>query len=78
MKARYLAPSLGNAIVKFLQGMIAAKKNNQFIVDPPQSELGISMNMNTNVIIADFSHELLGVKRESYPIIGVNIYLNKT
>src|ERR1700680_2518513 len=64
------------AIVKAADEVIAAKWNDQFVVDVYQAGAGVSFHMNGNEVIANRAIEILGGKRGDYDICHPNDHVN--
>ena len=67
---------LADAIVSAADEVLAAKHDDQFVVDPYQAGAGTSHNMNVNEVLANRANELLGGKRGTYQPIHPNDHVN--
>ena len=71
-----LDAKLADAIVAAADEVLAAKHDDQFVVDPYQAGAGTSHNMNVNEVLANRANELLGGKRGTYQPIHPNDHVN--
>ena len=67
---------LADAIVAAADEVLAAKHDDQFVVDPYQAGAGTSHNMNVNEVLANRANEILGGKRGTYQPIHPNDHVN--
>ncbi|UQZ85143.1 Aspartate ammonia-lyase [Paenibacillus konkukensis] len=76
MEISRLQPSLGQAIVRAADEILAGEWHDQFIVDPIQGGAGTSINMNANEVIANRAIELLGGTKGDYFTVSPNSHVN--
>jgi len=76
MEIGSLEDTIGQAIVKAADEIIAGKLHDEFIVDPIQGGAGTSTNMNANEVIANRALELLGKEKGDYDVIHPNSHVN--
>ncbi|MCF0154146.1 MAG: aspartate ammonia-lyase [Veillonella sp.] len=76
MKTGRLDKTIGEAIVKAADEVIAGQFADQFPVDPIQGGAGTSFNMNMNEVLANRALEILGHPKGSYDIISPNNHIN--
>jgi aspartate ammonia-lyase len=71
-----LDASVGDAIVRAADEILAGKLRDQFVVDVYQAGAGTSHNMNTNEVLANRAAELLGGARGEYTAVHPNDHVN--
>lgn len=76
MEIDRLEDTIGTAIVKACDDVIAGQFDDQFIVDPIQGGAGTSVNMNANEVIANRALEHLGKEKGNYDTIHPNMHVN--
>ena len=76
MEVGELDKTIGEAIVKAADEVIAGKLNDWFVVDPIQGGAGTSINMNANEVIANRALEILGKQKGDYKVISPNSHVN--
>lgn len=76
MKTGRLDATIGKAIVRAADEIIAGGFVDQFPVDPIQGGAGTSFNMNMNEVLANRGLEILGKPKGSYDIISPNNHCN--
>ena len=76
MKTGRLDATIGKAIVRATDEIIAGGFVDQFPVDPIQGGAGTSFNMNMNEVLANRGLEILGKPKGSYDIISPNNHCN--
>src|SRR5690625_1456615 len=76
MEIGSLEDTIGQAIVRAADEIIAGKLHDEFIVDPIQGGAGTSTNMNANEVIANRALELLGKEKGDYDVIHPNSHVN--
>ncbi len=76
MQVGWLDKTLGRAVVKACDEILAGKLLDQFVVDVFQAGAGTSFNMNVNEVIANRALELLGKKKGDYRILSPNDRVN--
>jgi len=72
----WLDKTVGDAIVKACDEVLAGKLLDQFVVDVFQAGAGTSFNMNVNEVLANRALELLGKERGDYKSISPNDHVN--
>src|SRR5215218_8281782 len=72
-----LDPTIGDAIVRAADELIAGQHRDQFDLDAFQAGAGTSYNMNVNEVIANRALEILGRARGDYEVIEPNDHVNK-
>jgi len=73
-----LDPTIGDAIVRAAEELIAGQHRDQFDLDAFQAGAGTSYNMNLNEVIANRALELLGHARGDYERVNPNDKVNKS
>ena len=73
-----LESSIGDAICKACDEIIAGNLHGQFVVDMIQGGAGTSTNMNANEVIANRALEIHGYSRGQYEIIHPNNHVNQS
>src|SRR5690625_4636123 len=76
MEIDRLEDTIGTAIVKACDDVIAGELDDQFIVDPIQGGAGTSVNMNANEVIANRALEYIGKEKGDYDTIHPNMHVN--
>ena len=76
MELGALDSSIGEAIVKACDDILAGKLLEEFVVDAINSGAGTAFNMNTNEVIANRTLEILGKSKGQYEIINPNDHVN--
>jgi len=71
-----LEESVGAAVVKACEAVIAGELNDQFVVDAIQGGAGTSTNMNANEVIANKALEILGLPKGRYDVVHPNNHVN--
>ena len=69
MKTGYLGESIGQAIARACDEIIAGSYHDQFITDALQGGAGTSMNLNACEVIANRAIELLGGQKGDYSLV---------
>jgi aspartate ammonia-lyase len=69
MKTEYLGESVGQAIARACDEIIAGSYHDQFITDALQGGAGTSMNLNACEVIANRAIELLGGQKGDYSLV---------
>jgi aspartate ammonia-lyase len=73
----FLTASVGDAILRACDEILAGQFHDQIVVDPLQGGAGTSANMNLNEVIANRADEILGGSRGAYqrvhPLAHVNL-----
>ncbi len=65
----YLAPRVGEAIVRACDLLLEGAHRDQFLTDALQGGAGTSLNMNANEVIASVACELLGGSRGQHELV---------
>ena len=73
-----LDPTIGDAIVRAADELIAGRHRDQFDLDAFQAGAGTSYNMNLNEVIANRALEILGGSRGDYERVNPNDTVNKS
>ena len=73
-----LDPTIGDAIVRAADELIAGQHREEFDLDAFQAGAGTSYNMNMNEVIANRALELLGHVRGDYERVNPNDKVNKS
>jgi aspartate ammonia-lyase len=73
-----LDPTIGDAIVRAADELIAGQHRDQFDLDAFQAGAGTSYNMNLNEVIANRALEILGGSRGDYERVNPNDTVNKS
>lgn len=76
MHTGMLPETIGRAIVRAADEVIAGKHLDQFIVDSIQGGAGTSINMNTNEVLANRALEMLGREKGDYDFCSPNTHVN--
>jgi len=73
-----LDPTIGDAIVRAADELIAGQHREEFDLDAFQAGAGTSYNMNMNEVIANRALELMGHARGDYERVNPNDKVNKS
>ena len=71
-----LDPTIGDAIVRAADEILAGALRDQFVVDVYQAGAGTSHNMNANEVLANRAAEILGGVRGEYRLVHPNDHVN--
>jgi aspartate ammonia-lyase len=76
VKLGWLDKTVGDAIVRACDEVLAGKFLDHFVVDVFQAGAGTSFNMNVNEVLANRALELLGKEKGNYRIVNPNDHVN--
>ncbi len=76
MDEKVLDATIGEAIVKAADEILAGKHLDQFVVDVHQAGAGTSHNMNANEVLANRAAEILGGAKGLYDKVHPNDHVN--
>ena len=76
MSVGQLNSTIGSAIIKACDEVLAGQLSDQFIVDVFQAGAGTSFNMNVNEVLANRALEILGKDKGDYRSVSPNDHVN--
>lgn len=76
MEVGRLNSTIGDAICKACEEILAGELHQYFVVDVIQGGAGTSMNMNANEVIANRAIEILGGEKGEYAKVSPNTHVN--